>query len=87
MTQLAICKHNEQCISQTGGQFGFVSQTDLKLYDGELVPEVMQSHHIIRSSGFRIFFKCRIPVNTNLNIKNWRYHLKSYWDQQLSDLL
>ena len=90
--QTAICKHNEQCIRQTGGQFGCVPKTDLKLYDGEsvhweTVPDVMQSHHIIRSSGFPNFLKYKIPVNTNLNIKNWRYYLNSYWDQQLPDLL
>ena len=91
-SQTAICKHNEQYIRQTGCQFGFVPQTDLKLHNGEsvhweTVPDVMQSHHIIRSSGFPNFLKCRIPVNTNLNIKNCRYYTKSYWDQQLPDLL
>ena len=28
--------------------------------------------------------KSRIPVNTNLNIKNWRCYLQHYWDQQIS---
>ena len=35
--QIPISKHNEQCINQTGGKFGFVPQTDLKLYDGDPV--------------------------------------------------
>ena len=29
----------------------------------------------------------RIPVSSKLNIKNWRYYLADYWDQQLVDLL
>ena len=87
-----ICQHNEQCIMQTGGQFGFVPQTDLKLYDGEVVhwdiiPDIIQSHYIVKSSGLPKFLKSRIPVNTNLNIKNWRLYLNNYWDQQLPDLL
>ena len=64
----------------------------LKLYEGEpihweAVLDVMQSHHIIKSSRLPNFLKCRIPVYTNLNVKNWRYYLRSYWDQQLPDLL
>ena len=71
----SICQHNEQCIMQTGGQFGFIPQTDLKLYDGEVVhwdtiPDIIQSHDIVKSSGLPNYLKSRIPVNTNLNIKN-----------------
>ena len=88
----AICQHNEQCIMQTGGQFGFVPQTDLKLYNGEAVhwdtiPDTIQAHHIVKSSGLPNFLKSRIPVNTNLNIKNWRSYLTNYWDQQLPRLV
>ena len=87
-----ICQDNEKCIRQTGGQFGFVPQTDLKLYNGEVVhwdtvPDVIQSHYIVKNSGLPNFLKSRIPVTTNLNIKNWRSYLKNYWDQQLPDLL
>ena len=76
--QTAICNHNEQCRSQTGANFGFVPQTDLKLYDGESVtwenlPDVIQLHYIVRDTGLPNFLKTRIPVNTNLNIKNWRH--------------
>ena len=77
----SICQHNEQCIMQTGGLFGFVPQTDLKLYDGEtvhwdIIPDIIQSHYIVKSSGLPNFLKSRIPVNTNLNIENWRSYLK-----------
>ena len=66
--------------------------TDLKLYDGEVVhwdtiPDIIQSHYIVKSSGLPNYLKSRIPVNTNLNIKNWRSYLSNYWDQQLPDLL
>ena len=33
------------------------------------------------------YMKCRIPVQSGLNIKAWRAHLSNYWDQQLYDLL
>ena len=90
--QTAICNHNEQYISQRGGNFGFVLQTDLKLYDGESVswenlPDVIKSHYIVRDTGLPNFLKARIPVNTNLNIKNWRRYLEDYWDQQILVLL
>ena len=29
----------------------------------------------------------RIPVNTQLKVEAWKHHLKSYWDQQLIDLI
>ena len=68
-------EHNEQCIRQTGGQFGFISKTDLKLYEGEpihweTIPDVMQAHYVIKNSELLNYLKCRFPVNTNLNIKN-----------------
>ena len=86
-----ICQDNEKCIQQTGSKLGFVPKIDLKLYHGEIVhwdkvPDVIQSHYIIKNSGLPNFLKSRIPVTTNLNIKNWRSYLKD-WDQQLPDLL
>ena len=71
--QTAIYNHNEQCKSQTGGNFGFVPQTNLKLYDGESVywekvPDVIHSHYIVRDSGLPNFLKARIPVNTIIKI-------------------
>ena len=34
-----------------------------------------------------MYLKCRIPVNSHLNIARWEYHLNGYWDQQIVDLL
>ena len=88
----SICQHNQECIKQTGGVFGFVPQNNLQLYDGGLVqwdtiPDIIASHYIVKSTGLPNFLKSRIPVSTNLNITKWRSYLKHYWDQQLPDLL
>ena len=88
----SICQHNQECIRQTGGLFGFVPQTNLQLYGGEVVrwdtiPDIIKSHYIVKSSGLPNFMRSRIPANTNLNIQNWRSYLRNYWDQQLPDLL
>ena len=92
MIRIPYVKTMKNAYRQTGGKFGFVPQTDLKLYNGEVVhwdilPDVIQSHYIVKSTGLPNFLKSRIPVTTNLNIKNWRSYLKNYWDQQLPDLL
>ena len=85
-----MCVEKQRCIAQTGGYFGFVPQTSLKLYQGpsikwEHIPDILQAHVIIKNSGTHNYLKCRIPVNSHLNIDRWQYHLKDYWDQQLVD--
>ena len=87
-----MCVEKQRCIAQTGGYFGFVPQTSLKLYQGpsikwKHIPDVLQAHVIIKNSATHNYLKCRIPVNSHLNIERWQYHLKDYWDQQLVDLL
>ena len=87
-----MCIEKKRCISQTGGYFGFVPDTPLQLYEGPLikwteVPTILQAHDLVKNSGTHNYLKCRIPVNSHLNINRWQYHLKEYWDQQIVDLL
>ena len=72
--------------------FGFIPQGPLKLYVGdpvywEYVPNVIRSHLLIRASGIPNYLGCRIPVQSHLNIENWKRYLVNYWDQQITDLL
>ena len=90
--QKGTCKDYNACIAQNKGTFGYVPLTDLKIYTGppvkwDIVPHIIEAHNLFRQSGVPNFFKCRIPVETNLNANVWRIYLKDYWDQQLPDLL
>ena len=42
---------------------------------------------MVRNTGCPSFLKCRVPVDSNLFIDNWKLHLAEYWDQQIVDLL
>ena len=46
-----------------------------------------EAHKEIRKSGRPNFMHCRIPVQTQLCIKEWEKVLQGYWDTQLIDLL
>ena len=64
----------------------------MELYEGppiywKEVPNIFQAHALVRNSGTHNYLKCRIPINSHLNIDRWQYHLQGYWDQQIVDLL
>ena len=89
-------KHNQpdyvSCISQNRHKFGFVPLSPLRIYTGdptyyESIPDIIKLHHQVRSSSNPNYLKCRIPLQTHFNIKNWRKYLSQYWDKQLPDLL
>ena len=72
--------------------FGFLPTSPLKIYNGDpiywdTIPDLIKAHKIIRQSGLPNFLKCRIPVQSGLNINAWRSHLQGYWDAQICDLL
>ena len=72
--------------------FGFVLTSPLKIYTGDpiywdTIPDLIKAHKLIRQSGLPNFLKCRIPVQSGLNINAWRSHLQGYWDSQICDLL
>ena len=52
------------------------------------VPDMIQTHLLVKQSGLPILLSLRIPIQTKLNIDRWRYHLAEHFDSyQLSDLL
>ena len=53
----------------------------------EEIPDIFQAHTMIRQSGKPNFLGCRIPIQGQLKAHRWKHHLKSYWDQQLPDLI
>ena len=78
--------------SQNFHTFGFVPKAPLQLYTGEVVhwqniPSIIEAHYLVKSSKMPSYMKCRIPVQSGLNIRAWRSRLSNYWDQQLCDLL
>ena len=55
--------------------------------DNKQVYDPLLAHKLVRQSGRPNFLGCRIPVDSNLKIKNWRFYLHDFWDKQLVDLL
>ena len=87
-----LSKDHMACLAQNGGDFGYIPLNDLKVYEGphivwNHVPDIIEAHKIIRSSGVPNFLKSRIPVPTQLNPQRWYFHLQDYWDKQLPDLI
>ena len=85
-------KDHAACISQNGGDFGYIPLQDLTIYNGPQiswgrVPDLLEAHTIIRNSGAPNFLIARIPVATQLNPDKWYFHLRDYWDRQLPDLI
>ena len=72
--------------------FGFIPKGPLTLYTGppvvwQLVLDILQAHFMIKASGLPNYLACRIPIESQLQCKNWVKYLHNYWDQQLLDLL
>ena len=72
--------------------FGFCPLTPLQLYTGDPVKwdctfTDIEAHKLIKESGKPNLLGCRIPVDSHLNISNYRSYLSNYWDAQLPDLL
>ena len=88
----SFSKDHAACISQNGGDFGYIPLQDLTIYNGPQiswgrVPDILEAHTIIRNSGAPNFLEARIPVATQLNPDKWYFHLRDYWDRQLPDLI
>ena len=63
----------------------------MQLYSGDPVQwnstfTDLEAHRLIKACGKPNFLGCRIPVDSHLNISNWRSYLSDYWDAQLPDL-
>ena len=76
------------CIQQNGTQFGFIPLTHSQTYVGEhtcneTIQDIVDLHKIVKSSNLPNLIGCRIPLQSQFNIPNWRKYLVDYWDQQL----
>ena len=85
------CNIFKQWRAQSDFNFGFVPLSDFisvenKAQGPEIhCPFALYKH--VKSSGIPNFLKSRIPVQTQLNAKQWENVLQGYWDTQLLDLL
>ena len=62
-----FCGDYNRFMQQSPVELGFIPLTDLKLYQGPekrwtVVPDLIQAHEMVRSSGMPNFLSCRIPV-------------------------
>ena len=86
------CGDYNRFMQQSPVELGFIPLTDLKLYQGPekrwaVVPDLIQAHKMVRSSGMPNFLSCRIPVQGPLRPQVWQAYLHDYCDQQLTDLI
>ena len=86
------CADFQACIKQSGCAFGFVPLSHLATYTGDhrhwdFEPDIVQIHQIIKQTGLPNFLGARIPVPSQLRPDRWCFHLKTFWDNQLVDLI
>ena len=82
----------EKAKKQIGTAFGCLPLSTIKLFTGEptyydKIPDIIQTHRLVRQSGVPNFLGLRIPIPTQLKVDPWRYYLRDYFDQQLPDLI
>ena len=90
--QVKACQDYQACKNQMGEPFGFIPLSPLLVYTGKntdkkQVYDPLLAHKLVKQSGCPNFLGCRVPVDSKLNIKNWRFYLQDFWDKQLVDLL
>ena len=56
--------------------FGIIPKAPLQVYTGEVVhrqdiPNSLEAHQLIKATKMTNCMKCRIPVQSGLNIKAW----------------
>ena len=77
--------------AQSEFDFGFIPLSDFILPSDESISEYVscpiECHRKVKASGNMNFLKCRIPVQSQLNIVEWETQLQGYWDVQLIQLL
>ena len=83
---------HKKCCEQIGTKFGCIPVGEITLFNGTYtywkeIPNIIQTHKLIRSSALPNFFGLRIPVGTSLKVGTWRHYLSDYFDQQLPDLI
>ena len=92
LPQVKACQDYRACKNQMEEPFGFIPLSPLLVYTGKntdkkQVHDPLLAHKLVKQSGCPNLLGCHIPVDSKLNIKNWRFHLQDFWDKQLVDLL
>ena len=77
---------------QTDYQFGFVPLSNLVLPEnighiGDKVRDPIERHFWVKATGIPNFLGARIPIDSQLNVEEWRNVLANYWDKQLIHLI
>ena len=90
--QVKACEDYQACKNQMQEPFGFIPLSPLLLYTGKNTDnkqayDPLLAHQLVKQSGCPNFWGCCIPVDSRLNIENWRFYLQDFWDKQLVDLL
>ena len=86
------CKDFSLWKSQTDYTFGFVPLNNLVLphspgHIGDKVTDPVAQHLKIKCSGVPNFLGLRIPIESQLNVPEWKKLFANYWDQQLIHLV
>ena len=92
ISQVKASKDYKACKNKMGEPFGVIPLSPLLVYTGpntsnNQVSDPLLAHKLVRQSGCPNFGGSRIPVDSKLNIKNWRFYLHDFWDKPLVDLL
>ena len=72
--------------------FGFVPLEEQvmptsNIPDSVFSGSLLQAHELVKGTGKRNYLQARIPIQSQLNVKQWEKALVGYWDRQLLDLL
>ena len=86
------CAIFQQWQKQTDFKFGFIpcSEQELPVVTDRTSPvglSFFNAHALVRATGRPNYMQARIPVQSQLNVEAWKYHLQDYWDQQLLQLI
>ena len=86
------CAIFQQWEKQTNFKFGFIpcSEQELPVVTDRTSPvglSFFNAHALVRATGRPNYMQARIPVQSQLNVEAWKYHLQDYWDHQLLQLI
>ena len=88
----AECENFNKWKQQSKFDFGFIPLSDFIATSNdhtlnEYMGDPCDLHRIIKQSGTYNFLGMRIPLRTQLNVKEWESNLVDYWDTQLVQLI
>ena len=86
------CRNYSLWKQQSRLDFGFVPLSDfISVPECEssntYVSDPVELHKLVKARGMYNFLGLRIPVRSQLNVKQWEEKLEGYWDTQLIELI